>query len=135
MHNNVRMLVICDNNTFRNQIITCCVCLAPIYLLNSNRQITAFIGDTVRMQIFPLGFGQQSYRWTKRGRRNRRIKAGAIGINSTQLILPSVTLSDSGRYLFTSKSAWSTNQTRVDLKVTCKLILYICLSVCVFVSL
>ena len=51
----------------------------------------------------------------------RNIKSDATGMNSTRLILPDVSFDDGGSYLFTTRSQWSLNQTKVDLKVTCEL--------------
>lgn len=93
-------------------------CLAPIYLLNTKPHITGFIGDTVTMQVSSLGLGQHTYQWTRMG---RNIKSDATGMNSTRMILPDVSFDDGGSYLFTAKSQWSLNQTKVDLKVTCEL--------------
>ena len=102
---------------FQNSV---CFCLAPIYLLNSNQKITAFVGDTVAMEVASLGLGQHTYQWTRRGR-NKHIKTDATGLDTTRLILPNVSMDDNGRYFFSASSQWSSNQTRVDLRVTCEL--------------
>ena len=97
-------------------------CLAPIYLLNSNpKVVAATVGDTVTLHVSSLGLGQHTYEWTRR-RRSKEIKSDAEGVNTRQLILPNVGIEDEGRYIFTATSQWSTNNTKVDLTVTCKLL-------------
>jgi len=98
-----------------------CVCLAPIYLINASPRILALIGHTVTMRVSSLGLGRHTHRWTRRGR-NIEIKEDAIGVNTVQLTLPNVTMEDAGRYFFNVRSQWTSNRTRVDLSVTCKLI-------------
>ena len=101
-------------------------CLAPIYLLNSNpKVVTATVGDTVTLHISSLGLGQHTYEWTRQ-KRSKQIKSDAIGVNSAQLILPNVSIEDEGQYFFTATSQWSTNMTKVDLTVKCKLLRLLC---------
>ena len=95
--------------------------LAPIYLINANPSISALIGNAITMHVSSLGLGRHTYQWTRR-RPNVNIKEDAIGVNTVQLTLPNVTLEDAGRYIFNARSQWSSNRTRVDLSVTCKLI-------------
>ena len=70
------------------------------------------------MQVSSLGLGQHTYPSTRMG---RNIKSDAYGMKSTRLILPVVGFDDGGSYLFTARSKWSTNQTKIDLKVTSEL--------------
>lgn len=95
------------------------LCLAPIYLLNSNPTITGYIGHTVTMQVSALGLGQHTYQWTRMGH-NSYIKSDATGVNGIRLTLPNVSFDDDGNYVFTASSQWSTNMTKVDLRVTCE---------------
>ena len=94
--------------------------LAPIYLLNSNPKITGFIGETVTMQVSVFGLGQHTYQWMRMGH-NSHIKSDATGVNGIRLTLPNVSFDDDGDYLFTASTQWSTNMTKVDLRVTCEL--------------
>ena len=52
---------------------------------------------------------------------NSHIKSDATGVNGIRLTLPNVSFDDDGDYLFTASTQWSTNMTKVGLRVTCEL--------------